>query len=106
MQSTCTRLSNRRRTGPKKIKPYEAVNQLEKFTCNWKEENVDMTNFIDETLNLMENRNLPHLPLKLKCTECGKSTDYLNKRITHLNAEQILNLGPLSIGDILKKNMQ
>ena len=47
IRSTCTRLSNRGKTGPKKIKPYEAVSKLGKFMSNWKDKNVDMIKFIE-----------------------------------------------------------
>jgi hypothetical protein len=46
MRSTCARLSNRGKTGPKSIKPYDIVSELEQFKSidglNWNDENVDM----------------------------------------------------------------
>ena len=57
-------------------KEYESVSQLEKFKCNWNDENMDVTTFIEETIDIInENRKLIQPPLLLKCNLCGKSVD-------------------------------
>ena len=104
MRSTCMRLSSRGKTGPKKTKPYEAVAQLGKYSCNWKGQNMNMVKFIEETLNLMYgSQSAKHLPIKLKCTGCGKSNKFFSEVKTIVNTGEMVNLGPLHIGDILKK---
>ena len=47
IRSSCIRLNNRGKTGPRKMKPYEAISQLGRIKCNWKDEKVDFVRFVD-----------------------------------------------------------
>ena len=102
VRSTCARLSNRGKRGPRKIKPYEAVSQLGKYMCNWEEEDVNMIKFIEETFNHMQRNNV-YLPLKIKCAECGIFNDLFGDRVTDVDTEKLTNLGSLNVGDIFQK---
>ena len=98
VRSTCMRLRSRGRTGPKKLKPYEAAFILGRLQSEWRGVNVNFARFIEETLIIMGSKPKP---LHLKCKVCEESDGYFKKEVIQMPTEKISNIGPLSIGDII-----
>ena len=111
IRSSCLRLSNRGQKGPKSLKPYEALSQLDQFERNggdqWKNISKDMPTFIEETLKLLCLSNICTKqifdPLYLVCNVCNKSDSTFPEEIIKINSEKISSLGPISVEYILNK---
>ena len=115
MRSSCNRLRNRGMRGPKNLKPYEALSQLEKFgrtlEINWLTVFENQELFVTETIRLLINSNINAKevlkPIDLECSTC-KISGKVNEEdfITIIDTAGIESIRPVTLDYVLKRCIQ
>ena len=109
--SSCIRLSCRGKTGPKSLKPYEALSQLEQFEGidgeDWMEVSQTLKTFINKTISLLiiSNMKIKQIlkPLHLTCDICKKTEKVTEDTVSEIDTGNIESFGPISVEYILKR---
>ena len=113
MRSSCIRLRIRGVKGPKSLKPYEALSQLEQLEKMYKEDWVNLSSklamFIKQTLRLLiscNNKIKETLqPLNLACNKCKKTKNVVEDILMEIDTENIESFGPVSIEYVLNRHI-
>ena len=109
-RSSCLRLNVERKRGPKSLRPYEFICQLDKYNrmnWNWTLQKKDMICFLKKTLELIKICGEIQYPifndLHGKCTECNREFRLENNGFHELNKDRVMKseLNCISMRDAL-----
>ena len=105
MRSLYTRLNDRGKTGPRSLKPFEAVYQLgqmEKNGFNWRSDELSLDALIQETLEQVSRQSngiKKYLGMSnLICQSCNSIRGFLEENITRIDTSNMSY--PISMTDI------